>query len=174
MNRPTLKTRTAAASKGSRSRISAVIGASLILAVCGCGSDFNDFWRQTGDSAGRVLVDNLLTDLVNAVADFGEQDDAPSTPDPIDDDTDDPGDAPPSGDLEPDAIAGETIFTSNNCSGCHCADATGGCALNAPALIGLAVETLADTLVGDAPHVGGKFGFSAQDLADLEAYLAGL
>lgn len=174
MNRLIIKTRTAAASKGPRSLISAVMGAGLVLAACGCGSDLNEFLRQAGDSAGRVLVDILLTDLANAVAEIGEWNDAPPTPDPVDDDTDDPADVPPPGDLEPDAIEGEAIFAANNCAACHCADAAGGCALDAPALIGAAIETLDDFLVGDAAHPGGKFGFSAQDLADLEAYLAGL
>ncbi len=174
MNRPTIKTRTAAASKGPRSRISAVLGVGLVLAACGCGSNLDEFFFQSGDSTGRVLVDILLTDLANAVAEIGEQNDAPTTPDPIDDGTDDPVDVTPPGDLEPDAFEGEAIFAANNCAACHCADAAGGCALDAPSLIGKGIERLTDILVGDAAHPGGKFGFSTQDLVDLEAYLAGL
>lgn len=175
MNRLIVKTRTAAVvHRGPRSRISAMLGVGLVLAACGCGSDLDEFFFQAGDSTGRVLADILLTDLANAVAEMGEQNDAPTTPDPIDDGTDDPVDVPPPGDLEPDAIEGEAIFAANNCAACHCADAAGGCALGAPSLIGIAVERLTDILVGDAAHPGGKFGFSAQDLADLEAYLAGL
>lgn len=176
MNRRIIKT-TAPAYKGPKLAMRVVLGAGLVFAACGCGFDLNEFLHQAGDSGGRVLVDVLLTDLANAAAEAREQADAPEAPDPIDDDTDDTGDSgdvPPPGDLELDAEAGESVYTSNNCGGCHCADASGGCALSAPSLIGLAVEILDDSLLGDAPHVGGKFDLSTQDLADLEAYLAGL
>lgn len=174
MNRRIIKARTLAARKGTSCITRVVLGVGLVLAACGCGSDLNEFLRQVGDSAGRVLVDVLLTDLANAVAEIGEQVDAPESPDPIDDDTGDPGDVPPPGDVEPDAVEGEAIYAANNCAACHCADAAGGCALDSPALIGVAIEELDEHLVGDVPHAGGKFGFSAQDLADLEAYLASL
>lgn len=149
-----------------------VLCGACFLGATGCGADFNEFLRQSAASGGRVLVDIFLTDLANALAEIGEQNDAP--PDPVDDDTDDPGDAPPPGDLEPDAVEGEAIFVANNCAACHCADAAGGCALSAPSLINVPVEMLEAILVGDAPHTGGKFGLSQQDLVDLEAYLADL
>ncbi len=69
---------------------------------------------------------------------------------------------------------GESLFVANNCGGCHCADAGGGCALDAPALAGATVETLADFLTGIEPHAGGQFALSDQDFADLQAYLASL
>lgn len=86
------------------------------------------------------------------------------------------------GDSGPDAddsdsgsvAGGETLFVANNCGGCHCADATGGCALAAPALVGATLETLTDFLTGIEPHTGGQFALSDQDLADLQAYLASL
>lgn len=174
MNHVTIKTRAVSTVQCSKSHIAAVLGVGLILSVCGCGSDLNGLLRQTLDSAGRVLVDNLLTDLANAVAEIGEQNEAPESPDPVDDGTDDPVIVPPPGDVTPDAMAGESVYISNNCGGCHCADAAGGCALNASPLIELAVEKLEASLVGDAPHVGGKSDLSAQELADLEAYLASL
>ena len=174
MNRVTIKTRAVSTTHCPKSHIAAGLGVGLILSVCGCGSDPNELLHQTVDSAGRVLVDNLLTDLANAVAEIDEQNEAPDSSDPIDDGTDDPVIVPPPGDVTADAMAGESVYVSNNCGGCHCADAAGGFALNAPALIELAVEILDASLVGDTPHVGGKSELSAQELADLEAYLASL
>lgn len=166
--------RTMIASKRSRPmRASLVLFAAWSLAVAGCGSGFDEFLRQTAASGSRVFVDILLTDLANVVAEIGEQNNE-LPPDPIDDDIDEPDDTPPPADLEPDAVAGAAIFGANGCGGCHCPDAVGGCALNAPTLIEIDVDMLDASLVGDGPHVGGKFGLSPQDLVDLEAYLAEL
>ncbi len=68
----------------------------------------------------------------------------------------------------------EMLFADNNCSACHCADAGGGCALSAPAVVGAAVELLDTFLRGAESHVGGTFPFDDQDLADLAAYLQSL
>ena len=152
-----------------------VLGGAWFLGATGCGTDFNEILRQGASSGGRVLVDILLTDLANIVAEIGEQNDAPLPPDPNNDGTDDPDDLPPPPvDLEPDAFEGAAIFAESGCGGCHCPDAAGGCALSAPSLINAPLETLDASVVGDGPHVGGKFGLSQQDLADLEAYLVGL
>lgn len=78
---------------------------------------------------------------------------------------------PPDGDGG-SAANGEMIYSSNNCSACHCADASGGCALSAPALVGAEASTLSDFLSGVSPHAGGPLELSEQDLLDLEAYLA--
>jgi|GEM_PF-2356971 len=87
------------------------------------------------------------------------------------------GDAGGSGDgggAAGDAVAGAALFGGNNCGACHCADASGGCALNAPSLVGLSGGVLDANLRGDDPHAGGKFDLSDQEMADLETYLAGL
>jgi len=76
------------------------------------------------------------------------------------------------GSASPDPVAGESFYIDAVCAACHCADATGGCALDAPSLIGASVDTLEAVLVGDAEHPGGKQDASADDLANLEAYLA--
>lgn len=73
-----------------------------------------------------------------------------------------------------DAGAGETLFTANACGACHCADASGGCALEAPSIQGVSTDLLDSKLRGNDAHTGGKFGLSDQDIADLGAYLASL
>lgn len=73
-----------------------------------------------------------------------------------------------------DAAGGETLFSGNNCSACHCADASGGCALDAPSLQGVSGGVLDAMLRGDDPHPGGKFDLSDQDIADLAAFLSSL
>ena len=73
-----------------------------------------------------------------------------------------------------DPTAGEQLFAGSGCGACHCPDATGGCALDAPNLRGVGPDTLEGILVGNEDHPGGKFDMSAQDLADLEIYLASL
>lgn len=70
--------------------------------------------------------------------------------------------------------AGEQLYMDLVCAACHCADASGGCALDAPSLVGVDLDELEDTLVGDDDHPGGKFDLSAEDLQNLEAYLASL
>ncbi len=66
---------------------------------------------------------------------------------------------------------GEMIFVDNNCSACHCPDAGGGCALSAPALVGVTAEHLDVHLLGEVSHAGGTFPFDDQEIADLAAYL---
>lgn len=78
------------------------------------------------------------------------------------------------GSVDGDAAAGETIFTANGCGSCHCTDASGGCALAAPALPGVDDGTLDAVLRGDTPHTGGKHDLTDQDILDLQAYFDGL
>ena len=75
--------------------------------------------------------------------------------------------------LTGDPAAGQTVFTANNCAACHCADASGGCALSAPPIAGVTAETLDGVLRGDQAHPT-KVELSDQDLGDLQAYLASL
>lgn len=79
-----------------------------------------------------------------------------------------------SGTAEGDVEAGAALFASSNCSACHCADASGGCAANAPALGGTSVAELDAKLRGSESHVGGKYDLSDQDLRDVQAFLAGV
>lgn len=69
---------------------------------------------------------------------------------------------------------GAMLYADNNCADCHCADASGGCALSAPVLVGAGVEALNAFLRGGESHSGGTAPFDDQDLVDLAAYLASL
>ncbi|MFQ5592194.1 MAG: hypothetical protein ACE5HE_13610, partial [Phycisphaerae bacterium] len=44
----------------------------------------------------------------------------------------------------PTAVAGETAYAESGCDACHCADASGGCDPDAPALRGIASASLAE------------------------------
>jgi len=72
-----------------------------------------------------------------------------------------------------DPVAGAAVYADSGCAACHCADATGGCALSAPALPGADAITLDDYLRGAAAHPA-KPALSDQDIADLAAYLDSL
>ena len=69
---------------------------------------------------------------------------------------------------------GEVLFADNNCSACHCADAGGGCALNAPPVTNADFELLDRFLRGGESHAGGIFSFDDREIADLAAYLGSL
>lgn len=128
----------------------------LAMLVCGCGTNFDEILYQSLAATGRTAFDIFLTDLANAIADRAEDDS-------------DNGD-----DSDGDDGTGESIYVSNGCAACHCADASGGCALDAPALLDVDVETLDEFLRGDTPHTGGKYDLTDQDILDLEVYLSGL
>lgn len=143
-------------------------GAALFAANCSAchGSDGASGFAPdvTGATADEVLAAMSLTthgsisltvDELTAIAMFLGGD----------------GTADGGGSIGGDAAAGETIFTANGCGSCHCADASGGCALEAPDLHGADGDTLDEFLRGDTPHTGGKHDLTDQDLLDLKAYL---
>lgn len=78
----------------------------------------------------------------------------------------------PGGTLTGVATNGKTLYADNSCAACHCADASGGCAANAPSLVGVGTQELDDHLVGAEVHPGGKFTLTDQEIADLQAFLA--
>ncbi len=172
---------------------SCVLGTVMLVAIAGCGTDLENVVYQAGAATGRTIVDIGLTQLANALAgvdvpsDTGAPDDN-GTPDdsgPVDVDPDDMQDDPnvddgggpdaTNGDDRPlgDAASGDAVFTSNGCAGCHCADATGGCALSAPNIIDADVTLLDEFLILGSSHPI-MFDFTSQELADLEAFLATL
>ena len=156
----------------------------LALLAGGCGTNFDEILYQAFAATGRTALDIFLTDLANDLADRADGGDA--APDDTDGDggtgdggtgdggDSDGGDAADGASVGGDAAAGEMIYVSNGCGSCHCADASGGCALDAPALHDAAGETLDEFLRGDTPHTGGKHDLTDQDILDLQAYLAGL
>ncbi len=69
---------------------------------------------------------------------------------------------------------GEILYSASNCSACHCPDASGGCALSAPAVVGATAEHLDAHLRGGESHAGGTFPFDDHEIANLAAYLRSL
>jgi len=151
----------------------------IVLGVCGCGSGVRDAFLVAVESGTRTAADVFLSDLLTDLPDLvtlpplaGEPttgDSGNSGQPPVDDN---PGGGDFTGGLMGDVAAGETLFGALPCSGCHCADASGGCLAIAPNIQGIDVATIGEKLVGNAPHVGGKFpDLTGQDLADLSAFL---
>ena len=156
----------------------------LPILFAGCGTNLNEVLLQSGTATGRTLIDLWLTDFENRLADSlnpiaGTVGDGSTTTGQGGGGTNQGGGAGGTGagggstGLTGDPAAGQTLFTANNCAACHCADASGGCALSAPSIAGVAADTLDGVLRGDTPHPA-KVELSDQDLADLHAYLASL
>ncbi len=145
-----------------------------LLSLAGCGTDLDQLLFQTAAATGRTLFDIVLTDIANDLADALEREgeSGPDSDDGAGNDGD--GDNGSDGDGDGGGDAGEVFFASNNCAACHCEDAGGGCALDAPPLVGVEADALDDRLRGDADHPGGKFELSDEDLAALQLYLASL
>lgn len=83
----------------------------------------------------------------------------------------------PTGDAESGAMifrtTGDGKGINQVCAACHCPEATGGCGSSAPNVVGQDFETISDrTRDPFVSHPGGKFSFSDQDIADIEAFLA--
>ena len=157
-----------------------VLAGALTLGIVGCGSDLNQVLFETLSAAGRTYVDQLLTDVANTLAD--RQDEADDTPSDGDQDGDGgdgdgngDGGVPDGGfdDLTGDHVAGEALYTANNCAVCHCADGAGGCLSGSPPVTGVSAQVLDEFLRGDAPHAS-KVDLTDQEIVDLEAYLASL
>ena len=176
-------------SRGRRRRTSVLVLASRafalisLLTITGCGTSFSELLFQTGTALGRTALDLLLTDVANQVADAREvtdtsddggadgTDGGDGAADADDGSDGDPGDAvgPDLG----DTASGESVYADNGCAACHCADASGDCALSAPSLVGVDAATLDDFLRGDRTHPA-KPSLSDRDIVDLEAYLGSL
>jgi hypothetical protein len=157
--------------------------AALAVPFAGCGTNLNEVLFQSGAATGRTLIDLWLTDFENRLADSldgngATSGDGGSTTDQGGGGSDQgngggTGGGGGSTGLTGDPAAGQTVFAANNCAGCHCADASGGCALSAPPIVAVSAETLDGVLRGDQAHPA-KIALSDQDLADLQAYLASL
>lgn len=146
----------------------------LLSIAAGCGSNVENLLLQSAAALGRTYFDLLLTDLANTLADASAGDD--SANDNGNDNTNDNTNGNDNGNGGPvvgDPVAGEAVFASNGCGSCHCADASGGCALNAPSLIGVSEETIRAKFGGGDPHPTSP-SLSNQQLADLAAYLGSL
>jgi mono/diheme cytochrome c family protein len=152
-----------------------LIGLGLMALLPGCGTNVESLLFTSAGAAGRTALDLFITDSVNTLADAIENANQPPpvVAAPEDDGAgDNAGDSGVAGPA--DAAAGDAFFASNGCGGCHCDDASGGCALDAPALIGMDADTIDRRLSGQDPHPVPPQQLSAQELADLEAYFASL
>ncbi len=161
-----------------RAYVVGLLAVSLAWLTLGCGSGFSEILFQAFSAVGRSALDVALTDIANDLADAADQQEPdPAETDPDADDHDDiPADDPPVDDgTDPvaDPVTGQTVYTDNGCAGCHCDDASGGCALSAPGLIESSSSDLESHLTGEHTHPV-QADLSATELADLEAYLASL
>ena len=164
-----------------KSRSWRLVLAALAVPFAGCGTNLNEVLFQSGAATGRTLIDLWLTDFENRLADSLDRNgaaagDSGSTTDQGGGGSDQ-GNGGSTGDgstgLTGDPAAGQTVFAANNCAACHCAAASGGCALSGPPIVGVTAGTLDGVLRGDQAHPA-KVELSDQDLADLQAYLASL
>ncbi len=153
----------------------ALLATGWVLSVTGCGVDLNQLLIEAANVGATTALDILLTDVVVNAADAVEDiEDAPIDSADGDSDTEDDDSAggEVSIDIEGDIAAGQDLFTSSGCAACHCADATGGCALSAPSLIDVDVDTLNAKLRVNGPHFGIDTGLGDQQIADLQAFFA--
>ena len=141
----------------------------MVAGVSGCGTSAGDAFFNTATAAGTSLLDQLLTAAVNGTLDLLNP--PPADEQPSDGDGNGGGGGNFDG-LTGDAANGQTLFTANNCASCHCADASGGCALDAPSLVGVGTTQVDDHLRGENPHPGGKFQLTDQEIVDLSEFLA--
>lgn len=161
-----------------------VLGLALALGVSGCGTNLDELLLQAAASVGRVVVDQAITEVGNELADAIADDGVDSTDGDVDDGTDgsgggddgtggdgDNGDGGPDLPAEGDASRGATTYADNGCANCHCADASGGCALSAPSLVGVSSTVIDDVLRGDAGHPTMP-SLTDQEVVDLAAFLA--
>ncbi len=141
----------------------------LTCALCFAGCDsLGEAAAQSTDASLRALIDLLLTDLTNQVADSLDQDDpedAGDMADDSDDDVDDGDDGDDGTDDDP-VTRGETLV-ADNCSVCHGADGASGFA---PNIQGVTEDLIAQQTGGAGGHTA--FELSEQDRADIAAYLA--
>lgn len=169
-----------------------------LIGAAGCGTNFPDLLVQAGNSAAFTATDVFLTDLANAFLDRldelnqppddGDEDGEDGDDDDGGDDDGDDGDGDDDGDggdddgdgdgdgEQPggDPDLGEAMYAAENCGACHCDDASGGCAMSAPDLVGAGFDVLDEYLRGDASHVGIKLDLTDQEITDLAAYLDSL
>lgn len=146
-------------------------------AFLGCGTNFNDLAYNTLSASGQTLLDLLLTEAVNNILDGTQTDDNDNDNGGGDNGNDNsaPDNDNTGGgldDLVGDVANGSELYAAN-CASCHCADATGGCLLDAPGVVGATATVLGEFVRGEASHPA-KRDWTDQEVVDAEAYLASL
>lgn len=151
-----------------------LLGLVLLGPMIGCGTQAGETFFTTGTATAQTLFDLWLTAFANGLADFLVPLDQAGQNPPADGGQNGGNGGGNLGDLTGDAANGQTLFTANSCANCHCADASGGCALNAPNITGVSVDQVNDRLRGSISHPGGKFDLTDQEIVDIQAFLASL
>ncbi|MFH0980837.1 MAG: cytochrome c [Planctomycetota bacterium] len=137
----------------------------VLVALIGCGTNIDALAAQTGNAAATSVLDLLLTDFANQVADAFDQNALEPSEDGGDGDGGDGGDGGNGG----GGPAGQQVFESKGCGACHGANAEGG---SAPALAGADQSAaLEERFGGGASHYGSTL--TDQEIADVAEWLAG-
>ena len=143
-----------------------VCAAAVLMGLAGCGTNFDAVAAQTGNAVGITILDILLTDFTNQVADAVDQN-APRPADAADDDADPDGDG--DGDDVADDPPGEQAYAGNGCGACHGGAGEGGSAV---ALDGAdQTDAMEERFGGGANHMGSTL--TDQEIADITAWLLG-
>lgn len=147
----------------------------VVIAVAGCDS-LGDAALQTGEAGVRTLVDILLTEWTNQLADALVDGPDGGSEDVGDSDIDDGDDMGGDDDMMTDddmmidgaVIRGE-MLVSDNCAACHGADGASGFA---PDIQGLSQDRISESIAGEAGHV--MVDLSEQEIGELAAFLESL
>ena len=142
----------------------------LLVGLIGCGTNVEALVAQTGNATATMVLDLLLTDFANSVADaFDEADQPPADRGQGDGgdngDVDGDADGDGNGDGDGDESPGAALYSAN-CAGCHGEDGASGFA---PDITGMAADVLSAGLES-ASH--GSISLTDEEVAELEAYLA--
>ncbi len=174
---------------GSPCLLTLLLLAMTSVGITGCGNNLDLLLLRSAEATSRTFLDIFLTDLANTIAqqdadaqDNGGADDGngagndSNPPDSGGNDGVGGGGSDGNGSLDNlvgDPVNGQVIYIDNGCGSCHCDDASGGCALEAPPIVGILIDDLNERTQGSADHPI-KIDITNQDLADLDAYLASL
>ena len=140
------------------------------MALAGCGTNIEALVAQTGNAAAITVLDLVLTNVANSVADAFDQTDRPSTGEAEDDgggngDADGGGDGDGNGGDGGDESPGAALY-AENCASCHGSDGASGFA---PDVTGMAADVLSAGLESGS-H--GSISLTDEEVAELETYLA--
>jgi len=142
----------------------------VLMGVAGCGTNLDAVVAQTGNATAITILDILLTDFTNQVADAFD----PNAPQPAGggDDGDDEGDADDEGngdDGEEDGGADvspeEQAYIDGGCAVCHGDDGTSG--------MPIAGLSPAEMSAGLESAVHGSVSLSEDEIAAIAEFLGG-
>jgi mono/diheme cytochrome c family protein len=144
-----------------RGRFAAALMLVAAAALLGCGTNIDALVAQTGNAAATTVLDILLTDFANQVADSFN----PPPPQPPVDGADNTNDNGGGGTGDP--TAGQQVFAAKGCGACHGPAAEGGVG---PALMGNDESADLEARFGAGATHNGKT-LTEQEIADIAAWL---